>query len=198
MTTQIPRADILTPIHKAIRRSLFETAMTLGRTDFSEPAEVAAAEQTVTISLDHLREHAEHEDRHVIPELVRIAPELAQTFSQEHPELERASIAVESLWPRINAQTGAERVSLGSELTRRFHALVAAAVLHMDREEREELPVLWEHFSDAELGQLSGRIAADIAPARMAEFGQLMFPALNGAERRAMQQRIPRLADAAV
>jgi hypothetical protein len=197
MTTQIPRADILTPIHKAIRRSLFETAMTLGRTDFSVAAEIEAAEHAVTVCLDHLREHAEHEDRHVIPELVRIAPELAQTFSQEHPELERASIAVESLWPRIAAQTGAERVSLGGELTRRFHALVAAAVLHMDREEREELPVLWDHFTDAELGQLSGRIAADIAPARMAEFGQLMFPALNGSEQRAMQQRIPRLAASA-
>jgi hypothetical protein len=191
MPTQAARADFLTPIHKAIRRSLFETAMTLGRTDFSVPAEVEAAERAVAVCFDHLRDHAEHEDRHVIPELARIAPELAQTLAQEHPELERASIAVEGLWPRIAAQTGVERALLGGELARRFHALVAAQLRHMDREEREVLRALWDRFDDAELGQLSARISADIEPARLAAFGQLMFPALNGTERQMMQSRVP-------
>jgi hypothetical protein len=191
MPTQTARADILTPIHKAIRRSLFETAMTLGRTDFSVPAEIDAAERAVAVCFDILRDHAEHEDRHVIPELARIATDLAQTLSEEHPELERASIAVESLWPRIAAQTGVERVLLGGELARRFHALVAAQLRHMDREEREVLRALWDRFDDAELGQLSARISADIEPARLAAFGQLMFPALNGTEREVMQRRLP-------
>lgn len=190
------RADFLTPIHKAIRRSLFETAMTLGRTDFSVPAEVEAAERAVAVCFDHLRDHAEHEDRHVLPELARLAPELAEALSQEHPELERASIAVESLWPRIAAQTGAQRALLGGELARRFHVLVAAQLRHMDREEREALRVLWDHFDDAALGQLSARISAGIAPARLAAFGQLMFPALNGTEREMMQRRVPQPAGA--
>jgi hypothetical protein len=190
-TTTTVRADFLTPIHKALRRSLFETAMALGRTDFSVADEVAAAERAVAVCLDHLRDHAAHEDRHVLPLLAELAPGVAAFVADEHPELERASIEVESLWPRLASRTGAERVALGAELARRFNKLVAAQLAHMDREEREALRALQEHFDDAALGQLSARIAADIEPARLAAFGELMFPALNRTEREIMQRPVP-------
>jgi len=75
------RLDVFTPIHKGLRRTLFETAIAIGRTDFASPAETEAAEKLVTDCLTYLREHAEHEDRHVVPEIARLAPELASTLS---------------------------------------------------------------------------------------------------------------------
>jgi hypothetical protein len=95
------RVDLFTPIHKGLRRNLFETAIALGRTDFSSRPRRPPPRKRVDECLTYLREHAEHEDRHVVPEIARLSPELAATMAEEHPELERAAIAVDSLWPRF-------------------------------------------------------------------------------------------------
>jgi hemerythrin-like domain-containing protein len=184
-----PRLDILTPIHKALRRSLFETAIALARTDFESGDEATAAEAAVAACFAYLREHAEHEDRHVIPEIARLDAELANALAFAHPELERASIAIESLWPRMAPLAGAERAAMGAELCRRFQAFVAMQLEHMDKEERNVLPALQGRFNDEELNDLSARIVSEIPPARMAVWGQLIGPSLNRREREGMQQR---------
>ena len=139
---------MFTPIHKGLRRQLFETAIALGRTDFTSPVETEAAQKLVTDCLTYLREHADHEDHHVIPEIARLAPELAATLAEEHPELERAAIAIYSLWSRFAPLGPEERLAMGGELARRFQALVAMQLRHMDREEREVNAVFWAHLDD--------------------------------------------------
>jgi len=173
-----------------MRRSLFETALLLARTDFGSPAETAAAEEATTTCLGYLREHAEHEDRHVIPRLAELDAALAAALEVDHPRLERAAIAIDTLWPRIGAAaSGPARAALGRELVRRFQAFVAQQLQHMDREEREVMAVLWAGMTDAEIGAISGRIIADIPPARMAELMALILPALSRPEREAMTRR---------
>ncbi len=186
------RFDMFTPIHKALRRSLFDTALALGRTSFASADETAAAERAVADCMEFMREHAAHEDRHVLPEIARLAPELAAIMRDGHPELERGAIAVESLWPRLAAlpaEAAEERHALGSELARRFHAFVADEVQHMDREERELNALLWARLTDAEIVAISNRITTSIAPERMRTWGELLLPALNGPEREAMLAR---------
>ena len=188
------RFDLFTPIHKALRRSLFETAMNLGRTDFGSADETAAAERAVAECMHYLREHAEHEDRHVFPEVARLSPELGLIMASGHPELERAAIAIESLWPRLAAlppelvQLDARR-AMGAELTRRFHAFVADELRHMDREERELNTLFWARLSDAEIMAVSGRIIASIPPERMRTWIALMLPTMTGPEREAAAAR---------
>jgi hypothetical protein len=184
-----PRLDVLTPIHKALRRSLFETAIALARTDFESADETASAERAVSTCFGYLREHAEHEDRHVIPELARLDAELANALAYAHPELERASIAIDSLWPRLAPLEGAERAAMGAELCRRFQAFVAMQLEHMDKEERNVIPTLQACFTDAELAALSGRIVREIPPPRMAVWGELIGGSLNRPEREAMQRK---------
>jgi hypothetical protein len=185
-TTATARLDTLTPIHKGIRRSLFETAMLLARTDFSSPDEVGAAEEGLARCLAFLREHAEHEDRHVLPELARLSPELADELRADHPRLERLAIEIENLWPRIERLAGPARAAMGAELVRRFNMFVGEELQHMDREEREENAVLWAHLRDEDLAQISRRIVAGIDPARMREWGALLEPALSRPERTRM------------
>ena len=194
------RFDMFTPIHKALRRSLFDTALALGRTSFASADESAAAERLVADCMEFMREHAAHEDRQVLPEIARLAPELASIIRDGHPELERAAIAVESLWPRLAALPAAaaeERQALGGELTRRFHAFVADEIVHMDREERELNALLWGRLTDAEIMAISNRITTSIAPERMRTWGELLLPALSGPEREAMLARAAALAKAA-
>jgi len=186
------RLDLFTPIHKGLRRTLFETAIALGRTDFSSVDEIAAAETLVGECLTYLREHAEHEDRHVIPEIARLAPELAATMAEEHPQLERAAIEVDSLWPRFAPLGRDERVAMGGELARRFQALVAMQLRHMDREEREVNAVFWAGMHDGELAALNRRIVVSIPPARLLTWqSQVLLPALSAPERARMAAHQP-------
>jgi hypothetical protein len=77
---------------------------------------------------------------------------------------------------------------------RRFQAYVALQLRHLEREEREVLAVFWAHLDDAALAALNARIVADIDPARMAEWGALIGPAINRAEREKMDASRPRAA----
>jgi hypothetical protein len=184
--------DLFTPIHKGLRRSLFETAITLGRTDFTSPQETAAAEKLVAECLGFLREHAEHEDRHVLPEIARLAPELAASLREEHPELERAAIAIDSLWPRFAPLGPEERQAMGAELQRRFQALVAAQLRHMEREEREVNAVFWAKLPDRDIGALGRRIVVSIPPARLLHWQrQVLLPAWSAPEVAAAAARTP-------
>ena len=186
------RLDVFTPIHKGLRRNLFETAIALGRTDFTSVVETEAAEKLVTECLTYLREHAEHEDRHVVPEIARLAPELAATLAEEHPELERAAIAIDSLWSRFAPLGPEERMAMGAELARRFQALVATQLRHMDREEREVNAVFWAHLDDRDLGALTRRIVVSIPPARVLRWRQeVLVPAWSAKEIAAAAARQP-------
>ncbi len=190
MTNQTQnRVDPLTPIHKGLRRSLFETAMALARTDFAVPQETAAAQQQVAACFGFFREHAEHEDRHTIPEVLQRDRMLGETLERAHPRLERMAIEIDSLWPRFSPLAAAARSTLGAELIRRFQGFVAEQLLHMDQEERQVVPLLQGAFSDEQLGAMSARIVASIPPARMQEWGALLGPALSAPERAAMGPR---------
>jgi hypothetical protein len=57
----------------------------------------------------------------------------------------------------------------------------------MGREEREVNAVLWAHLDDAAIARISASIVADIAPARMAEWGAIIAPAINATERAKME-----------
>jgi len=189
-TPTTPRLDPFTPIHKALRRILFETAMTRGRTDFASADETDAARQAVAACFGFLHEHAEHEDRHVVPLVATLSPDLAEVLASEHPDLQHGAMVVTSIWPRLERFDRAGRLALGAELTRRFHLLTAAPLRHMDREEREVCALLWDHLSDAEIGAISTRIVAEIAPQRMADWRAIIGAAMSRPEREAQEARL--------
>jgi hypothetical protein len=181
MTTT--KHDLFTTVHKALRRMLFEAAALLGRTDFTAPGELATARAAVTRCLDFLREHAEHEDRHLGPEILRLAPGLAGTLDGEHTRLEHGAISIDSLWPRVEALPAGERAPLAAELGRRLNALIVEHLRHMDREEREVNEVLWAHRTEEELRALHMRLVGSIPAGRRLEWFEMMLPALSPAER---------------
>ncbi len=181
------RFDGFTAVHKALRRELFETAIALARADFVSPEETSAAARSVETCFAHLREHAEHEDRRIMPAVHELAPALGEDLGRDHVALERAAIEVDSLFPKLGTLDAAGRVALGAELVRRFNAYVAFQLRHMEREEREVLAVFWERLDDAAIAAMNGRVVADIGLARMAEWSALMAAAINRTEREAME-----------
>ena len=135
----------------------------------------------------YLREHAEHEDREVVPVIARLDPELARCSIASTPSWSALAIDVESLWPRLAPlDVPAARAQLGGELLRRFQAMVATQLLHMDREEREVNALLWAHLRDDEILQINRRIIAAIPLARLQQIMPMMDASLNHGEREAL------------
>jgi hypothetical protein len=188
-TQRAPRFDAFTPIHKGLRRLMFEAGVELARTDFADAAATETTERAVATCLRLLREHADLEDRHFLPLVERVAPELGASIAAEHPQLERAAIAVDTLWPRLAPLDGPARVELGEELVRRFNALVAEQLRHLDREERQVNAALWAALPDAEIAACSGAVVRELGPERMAEWGPILARSLNASELAAMAAR---------
>lgn len=180
MTTT--RTDPYLVIHKGLRRSLFETTLLVARCDFGGD-DWRQAEAAVARMFAFLREHGELEDRFVQPLLARLDADVAARLDADHAALERAAIAVESLWPRVAAADAEARRVLGAELLRRLHALVAEQLTHMDREERDGNRVLWAHLADAEIDAIRVEAGKSIPAARQPEWAALVAPTLTASER---------------
>ena len=94
----MPRADIFTPIHKALRSMIYELGKELQTTDFTDEKATAAmvsrlkqdlslASSTCVLCLLH--EHAGNEDKYVFPDVRQYEPKLVDTLLQEHREVVR-------------------------------------------------------------------------------------------------------------
>ena len=86
----------------------------------------------------------------------------------------------------------AAQIERRRELARRFQALVAMQLRHMDREEREVNAVFWAHLDDRDLGALTRRIVVSIPPARLIHWQQqVLMPAWSAPEIAAAAARQP-------
>lgn len=191
----MPRLDLYTPIHKAIRSVLFDTAAALGRTSFADADEAAAAVAALRQLFACLDEHAEHEDAVVLPELLRSAPELHAVLEAEHARLVEMQREVEQFLPRLAEASAGARPGIGQRLQHALHRLIGAHLVHLEREEVEANRALWAHFDDQGLQALHGRIMARIAPPQLTRWLRLMLPALSRVERQqvlaGLQQKPP-------
>ena len=187
------RTDLFTPIHKALRRNLFETAIALGRTDFTSPQETAAAEKLVAECLGFLREHADHEDRHVLPEIARLAPELAASMPGRSTPSWSAPRSRSTVCGRASRPSGRRN-------GRRWAASSRAA----SRRWSPPSCVTWtarsarstrcsgRSWTDRDIGALSRRIVVSIPPARLLHWQQqVLLPAWSAPEVAAAAARMP-------
>jgi len=177
------RIDLFAQVHKGLRAALCETATLLARTDFQDPAASRVAAASVADVLGFLDEHAGHEDEKVLPVLQAHSPELAAEIRSDHARIEGLQEEVGALAARLEISSPVERVLLGTRLHERTWLLLAEHARHMQIEESRATRVLHANLTDEELLALHGRILADIPPARMAEWFEILLPALAPAER---------------
>jgi hypothetical protein len=175
------RVDVFTPIHKALRRRLFDVAAQAARTDFAVAAAAAETAAAVAAMLELCREHAALEDRHYQPIIEAVAPALARELAAQHEALEAATDTLEAILPLVAGADEPSRVSLGAELVRRVNLLVAEQLRHMDREEREAAPLVGA-LDETTLAALRARVRADVAPAHRPTWGVLLGAALSPRE----------------
>jgi hypothetical protein len=181
--SQTATHDVYGPVHKGLRLGLSELLVRLGHTDYGDPR--ATAE-----SLAHLRRqlamnalHLHDEDTYLHPVIRRLDGDLAQPLDAAHAEHRRAFHHLESLAHAVETAGERERGRAAHRLYLEFGRFVAEDLEHMHQEETVTLPALQARLTDAELGDVEGRIIGSLSPDQLIGFLQHMLPAMTPQER---------------
>jgi len=181
--SQAGRMDLYVSIHKALRHFMTDTLTRVGRIDVADRADrdeaLAQLEALLGLCLGHLR----HENEFVHTAIEARQPAGSQRIADEHVEHAESIAALQEEAAALRAASGADAARLALRLYRHLALFVAENFQHMHFEETVHNALLWQHYSDAELAVLHGRLMASIAPKEHLLVSRWMLPASTPAER---------------
>ncbi len=184
--TGAPRLDLYGPIHKALRSAMGDTLARVGRMDVADAQDRADALACLDDLLTMCSQHLQHENEFVHTAIEARCPAGSSRVAEEHAEHLDSIAELRSGAAAVAAATGADADRLAHRVYRHLALFVAENFQHMHIEETVHNVLLWEHYSDAELEALHGRLMASIAPQEQLEAARWMLPACTPAERAGM------------
>lgn len=168
-------------IHKALRVMLCQALLATGRLDADDAAARGRVVDEVERLLGFCADHLAHENHFLLAPLRERAPRAALAFQHDHAEHLESIAALRLLLQRLR-DAGADAPALAQQLHLRLSVFVADNLPHMVEEESTQTQALWDHFSDAELGDLLGALHASLSPDETATCVLWMARGLNTAE----------------
>lgn len=182
--------DVFTPIHKALRAMIYDLSTRLQKNDF---ANVEATRELVThlendfdlartagCVLCILAHHAADEEAVIFPSVAKTDNQLIQSLIADHHDLTRRELALaKSAHEILQMPEPRARIAAGAALNRRANELFAAYIYHMNREDDVVVPLMQQHFTDAQIAAMRGTIIAGTPPDRLFAILGFMLPALN-------------------
>jgi hemerythrin-like domain-containing protein len=180
---QTLRFNAFNQIHKGLRALLYDTALLIQHTDFTNEQETAAVINQVQLVNKMFGHHAHIEDNMVFPLLNDYAPEVVADFEKQHQTDHQLSEGLErclALFNETNSEV--QNTWAGNELLQSFNAFLAFNVEHMKNEETIINSILWKHYTDAQLLQKVQEIGASIPPDENAVHASWMLKGLASHE----------------
>jgi hypothetical protein len=170
-------------IHKGLRAMLYDTALTLQQTDFSNIETSMNALAKVNDVLFAFDNHAHHEDHFIFPMVEAHEPALAESFEKEHVEDHRLSDNLKNLLAIYeNALLDEERIVCGSAITKSFVEFMVFNLQHMAKEEIYINEALWKYYTDEQIISESQKLIASIPPAEMQLVAKWMLRGISTAD----------------
>ena len=177
------RFNIFNQIHKGLRAMLYDTALAIQHTDFTQPLEATQTMEKVEKVLDFFDEHALHEDQFILPSIEKYNKELVDNFEKEHVTDHKLANNLRNLKQVLDSSYHPEtRFNIGREIFYLFNEFVAFNLDHMNREEEHLNKVLWDHYSDEEILVFERNIVNSLAPDKLFEESKWMMRGINNAE----------------
>lgn len=174
------RFNIFNQIHKALRALLYDAALTVQQTNFSNAEEAEVALEKIKAVLDIFDKHAAHEDHFILPAIQQYEPSLVNAFEQEHVEDHQLADNLRIVIGGFSKNETAEsKLITGHTILHSFIAFMSFNLDHMAKEETVLNERLWRFYSDAELRKLNQQIVAAIEPAEMAFTAAWMMKGMN-------------------
>jgi hemerythrin-like domain-containing protein len=177
----MPRVDLFTSIHKALRAIIYDTGPGVQVFDAGGPERAAVLER-LERTLGMLEEHHELEERAVFPHVRRFEPEMVTQLEAQHEEVRRRLGTTGNALAVVRGAGIDDGQAAAAQLNRRFNDLVAYYLTHLAYEEDTALPATQRHFSDDELQAMQAEILGAITPDRYADWMKWMLSALNRVE----------------
>ena len=181
--SQAGRMDLYASIHKALRHFMTDTLTRVGRIDVADPADRDEALAQFDGLLGLCLAHLQHENEFVHTAIEARQPAASQRIADEHGEHAESIAALQGEAAALRVASGVDAERLALRLYRHLALFVAENFQHMHFEETVHNALLWQHYSDAELGALHGRLMASIAPQENLLVARWMLPASTPAER---------------
>lgn len=175
-----PRFDLYGPVHKGLRAFLADTVQRFGCVDVEDADQLQETCAQALDLLELLRSHVDHEDEHIRPLLERCRPGASEQATTEHVEHRHL---LESLATEVRGLLAAPSYPAADALYQGLADLMAENLEHMRLEDLGYQAVLWQHYSDAELMALDGRIVSGLSPKEMMLFLRWMIPAISPPQR---------------
>ena len=177
------RYNIFYQVHKGLRAILYETALLLQQTDFTNMDEAEQAIEQIQKVVELFEKHAHTEDTLMFDAITPFEPLLVNAFEQEH-------IQDHALGCRLNgivlsyshAVCSNDKLEIGQSIAHAFIAFMIFNLNHMAKEEDIINKALWKHYSDTELLGITQKIISKIPPAEMSLFSIWMMRGLNNTE----------------
>lgn len=171
------RLDLYVPIHKALRAWMASLVCQLGSMDTADPVDTRQTLDELNALLDVLEGHLETENALVHPVIEAKHPGAVAEVESDHEGHREAIARLRGHSLAVAGASGTEREVAALFLYREFALFTAENFDHMQVEESVNQRLLWESYSDEELGAIHQAILQSIEPAKMGEIMRWMLPA---------------------
>jgi len=177
------RYNMFYQVHKGLRAMLYQNALLLQQTDFSNDAELNRIAERISEVVSLFDKHAHSEDNNVLTAIESFEPAAATLFAEEHVQDHELSNRLVAIVNMLHAAASDdEKEELGSALRVAYTAFVAFNLQHMAKEENELNQLLWKHFSDEDLHGITMQIISRIPAEQMSAFNVWMIRGLSNNE----------------
>jgi Hemerythrin HHE cation binding domain len=189
------RLNLFNQVHKGLRALLYDTALSIQHTDFSQEAQAKATFRKVEKVLWLFEGHATIEDSKVFPLLNDVAPDVVDDFEQQHETDHKLGHNLQNTIVAYDfATTDTDRVHAGVHLQRAFDEFTAFNLQHMNREETTINELLWKHYSEEQLLALQHGIVSSIPPDKNEWYSRWMIKGINDPEMIGWLQKVQQTA----
>lgn len=177
------RYNIFYQVHKGLRAMLYETAIQLQQTDFSNADEAGNIAIRISEVVELFDKHAHSEDNNILNAIESLEPSAASLFAEEHVKDHELSNRLTTLIHMLYAAgSDEEKEELGSALRVAYTEFVAFNLQHMAKEENQLNQLLWKHFTDDELHAITIQIISKIPFEQLNAFNIWMMRGLSNNE----------------
>jgi len=184
--------------HKGLRNGLSQVSLMAGRTDYSNPGEIAQLYQLGTRVFSLLTIHAEDENTVTLAHLETRCPGCSQHDIDDHEEIHAAQQSLEDQLAAISAgaSEGKNMTQAGGEFYLAFSEFHGKYLEHTAEEERVTQLLLWQHFTDEELATHRVQIMSRNPPQTLLTWFEFVIPAMTRAEKVGLLTGFKRMASA--
>lgn len=182
MTTRMKPYDVP---HKGLRNALSQLSLLAGKTNFSDPQEVAKLHLMGLDVFTILTLHATDENEVTLAELEKRCPGASQHDVDDHEQIHLVQNNLENLLAKMYAksQAGQDVTEDGAEFYLALSEYHGTYLKHTAEEERVTQPLLWKYFTNEELAALRGKIMARNPPHTLLIWFRFVIPSQSHMER---------------